>query len=108
MQNKSRNWTDVQMLISSISIAITLGVWGLFATQEKAGASVSGNASLSTQPDPVTSNTSFLLPGQTLYFGGATSSLQQPTVQPTAQAPVTNSTRGGRNGGSSGRSGGSH
>ena len=51
MQNKSKSRSDVQWVISSISLAATLGLWGLFASADKKGAGVSGQATL-VQPPP--------------------------------------------------------
>ncbi len=104
MQNKSKSWTDVQMLISSISIAVTLGFWGLLAARNKVGASVAGQAMMPAQPDPVSSNPPTLLPGQTLYFSGTAPQLQQP--QPAQQPPQPVTTRRSRSGGGGGGGGG--
>jgi len=75
MQNrsapKSKSWTDIQMIISSIAIAITLGLWSLFSGPQKKNASVTGEVIVPPQPQ----NTSVvtqpqLAPGQKLLFGG--------------------------------------
>ena len=101
MQNKSRNWTDVQLIISSISIAFTLGFWGLLAGREKTVAGVQGLADLPAQTDTLAASP-MLLPGQALYLcAGA----------PQAAAPVASTTqprrrRGGGGGGSGGSGGG--
>lgn len=69
MQNKSRNWTDVRLIISSISIAVSLGFWGAMASKEKVVASVEGEALLpngSAGPAPMTE---VLVPGQVILLG---------------------------------------
>jgi hypothetical protein len=124
MHNKPRNWTDVKLIISSFSIAITLGVWGLFASHEKSGSGVSGVAAVgSQQPDMLvsTNNTTtspgLLLPGQKLLFGTNLQSatqlqsqlLTQPQVQaqPTPAIVVRKKHGGNGNGGGGGGGGGS-
>jgi hypothetical protein len=69
MQNKSRNWTDVQLIISSISIAVSLGFWGVMASKEKVAASVEGEALLPTGSGGLASMTDVLVPGQTILLG---------------------------------------
>jgi hypothetical protein len=96
MQNKSsKGWADVQLIIGSISIALTLGFWGLFASREKAVSGVSASVALPSQPDPVVAAPPALLPGQKLLFAG--------TAGTTPQVPpvVTNAKRrrGGGGGG---------
>ncbi len=51
MANKTKNWTDVELIISSISVALTLGFWGLFASRQKVGADVLGQVSLVSNSD---------------------------------------------------------
>jgi hypothetical protein len=111
MHNKSKNWTDIQWIISSFSIAITLGLWGTFASHEKSGASVSGQVVVPTQTDQiVTSTTTLLLPGQKLLFGGSAPLVQsqtqtQPQIQPQPpQVIVTARKHGGGGGGGGGGS----
>jgi hypothetical protein len=107
MHNKPRNWTDVKLIISSFSIAITLGVWGLFASHEKSGTGVAGEAAVSPQPDTLVSSPSpALLPGQILLFGGtnlpSVSQLQtQVQAQPT-QTVIVRKKHGGKGGGGGG------
>ncbi len=102
MANKSRNWTDVELIISSISIALTLGFWGLFASRQKVGANVVGQVSLvSPSGDPPAAATTTavpmtLVPGQTFFFGAAT---QQ---APMALAPQPQPRRRGGGGGGGG------
>lgn len=77
MQNKTRNWTDVELIISSVSVALTLGFWGLFASRQKTGADVVGQVALvsSSTNNSITSQTGVptsLVTGQTIFFGAAT------------------------------------
>jgi hypothetical protein len=90
MPNKSKGWTDVQLIISSFSVALTLGFWGLFASHEKSGAGVSGEVSFQpqSQPDQVVSSPPFLLPGQKLYLNGLTPSTPQVSGTIPQQPPV--------------------
>ena len=89
MQNKSKNWADIQFIISSISVALTLGLWGVFASNQKTGASVTGEVVVPTQqPDPVVAPQPQLLPGQKLLLGGT-------APQPPQQIVVTNGGGGG-------------
>ncbi len=102
MAGKSRNWTDVQLIISSISVAVTLGFWGLLASREKAIASVSDQTSLLAPTDASASSPTSLLPGQTIFLAGANVST------PAAVAAQTQPTRrgAGRGGGKGGGGGG--
>jgi hypothetical protein len=110
MPNKSKNWNDIKLIISSFSIAMTLGIWGLFASQEKSGTGVTGEAALPPQPDSqVSSPSPSLLPGQVLLFGA--SNLQPPsqllplaTAQPTPVI-VVRKKHGGKGGGGGGGGG---
>ncbi len=107
MPNKSKNWTDVQMIISSISVALTLGLWGLFASHEKSVAGVSGEVAVPTQPEALVSSTSpGLLPGQKLLFNGISpqslSQLQTPTPAKPQQIVITAKKHGGGGGGGGG------
>ncbi|MBI1794929.1 MAG: hypothetical protein HYR70_12185 [Chloroflexi bacterium] len=72
MQNKtsSKNWTDIQLIISSIAIALTLGLWSLFASPAKKNSGVSGQVVVPPQPDTTTVAQPQLAPGQKILFGG--------------------------------------
>lgn len=103
MPNKYRNWTDAELIISSISIALTLGFWGLFASRQKVGADVLGQVSLvssSGGPPPVaaTSLPATLVPGQAVFFGATT---------PQPLSPVASQPQPRHRGGGGGRGGGS-
>ncbi len=92
MQNKPyKNWNDVRMIMASISVALTLGFWGLFAARERAVTGISAAADMPSPPDPAAAAPLTLLPGQKLLFAGTASQV----------APVvTNAKRqGGRKGG---------
>ncbi len=109
MQNKSKFHSDVQWVISSVSLAATLGLWGLFASADRKGAGVSGQVTLVQPPDPqpvvVTQpmQSQTLLPGQVLLFGGTAPQPQQSqTVITTASGSTTVTRRSGGGGGSSG------
>ncbi len=115
MHNKNKSWNDIKLILSSFSVAITLGIWGVFASQEKSGTGVTGEAALPSQPDPLVSappsalSSSALLPGQILLFGGtnlqsASQLQQQATAQPTP-AIVVRKKHGGNGGGGGGSSG---
>ena len=107
MHNKSKSWTDVQLIISSFSIAITLGFWGIFASREKPVVGVSGQASFPQQPDALVSSPApALLPGQKLLFSGTSPQIltqvqPQATVQP-QQIIVPARKHGGKGGGGGG------
>ncbi len=107
MPNKSRNWTDVELILSSVSIALTLGFWGLFASKPKTAANVLGEVSLVSDPGAATASTpvpSALVPGQVIYFGAATP--QAPASA--ASQPQLRHRRGGGSGGSVASTGSSH
>jgi hypothetical protein len=96
MQNKPKSRTDVQWVISSVSLAATVGMWGLFASADKQGAGVSGQANL-VQPtaDPpqqvvVSQQPQALLPGQVLLFGGTAPQPSQSAI--TTITGTTNNT----------------
>ncbi len=100
MQNRSKSWADIQMIISSIAVAATMGFWSLFSSNQKLTAGATGTADLS-QPDPnsATANNDMLLPGQVMLLGPT------PQTQQVGAAPQAKVWRGG--GGSKGGGGGS-
>jgi hypothetical protein len=109
MQNKPapKSWNEIEMLISAIAIALTLGLWNLFASAKKPSvASADVNANLPSQPDTstvvsITPTPSFmLLPGQVLLLGGV---LPTPTAgQPTTLTTTSNNARGSKKNGGGG------
>ncbi|HEX8992531.1 MAG TPA: hypothetical protein VF784_12705 [Anaerolineales bacterium] len=101
--SKSRARTDVQWIISSVSIAITLGLWGLFASDAKKVAGVAAQVTIAPPPDQVVATqprVQTLLPGQVLLFEGTAPKPQVQPVQP--QTIVTAKPRHKSGGGSSG------
>ncbi len=83
MQNKARARSDVQWIISSLSLAITVGLWGVLASGAKRVAAVIGQANLppAAPTDQVVLNQSqMLLPGQKLLFGGTAPQPSQPVI----------------------------
>jgi hypothetical protein len=110
MHNKTKSWTDVQLIISSFSIALTLGFWGLFASQDKSGSGVTGEIAVPTQPDPVISTAPpVLLPGQKLLFGGTSpQSLSQLQTKPTPQQVIITVKKHGGGGSGGGGGAGAH
>ena len=64
---KSRNWKDAQLIISSISLALTLGLWGLWSSREKHISGVHDEAVIPFRPQTAVPEPT-LLPGQTLYL----------------------------------------
>ena len=98
MQNKPKSRTDVQWVISSLSLAVTLGLWGLFASHEKKVAGVDAQVAVPPQPTEQTvivSQPPQLLPGQKLLFGGT-------APQPSTVIVRTRSRGGGGGGGGGG------
>ena len=78
MQNKpaSKSWHEIEVLLSAISIALTLGLWNVFASSSKNATAAPTDASPTDQPQPtnmvsITPTPSLsLLPGQVLLLGG--------------------------------------
>src|SRR5512146_2431453 len=99
MQNKVRSRTDVQWVVSSVSLAVTMGLWGLFASQEKKGAGVAAEAVIAPPPQEqvLVPQPQMLAPGQVLLFGGTA---PQPQVQ--QQVIVTQSQGRTKRGGGGG------
>ncbi len=86
MQNKSKSWTDVQLIISSVSVALTLGFWSLFSSTAKLKSGVTDSTDFGSQLPTTVAQTSsdLLLPGQILLLGGA-----QGTATPSALSAQT-------------------
>lgn len=108
MQNKSRSRTDIQWVIASVSMAVTLGLWGLIASAQKKVEGVTGEVQIVPPPDQVVTTTTnqpqTLLPGQVLLLGGTLPQPAQPT-QTSQTAVTTTSTRVRRGGGGGGGGG---
>jgi hypothetical protein len=64
---KARNWKDAQLIISSMSLALTLGLWGLWSSREQHVSGVQDEAVLPSRPEAAAPEP-MLLPGQTLYL----------------------------------------
>jgi hypothetical protein len=113
MQNKSKSWNDIQLVISSISVALTLGLWSYFSSSQKMVAGVTADVNFPNQPDPTAagaatnpavSNNDILLPGQVLLLNGANLAQPSPaTATQTTQSPTvqTKKNKGGGNSGGS-------
>jgi hypothetical protein len=65
---KPRNWKDVQLIISSISLALTLGLWGMWSSREKHVAGVQDEGFIPSRPQAAVPPEPMLLPGQTLFL----------------------------------------
>jgi len=103
-QIKTKSRTDVQWVISSLSLAVTLGLWGVFASQAKRVAGVQGQVIVPQQPEQqvVISQSPSLLPGQKLLVGGTAPQPQQTIVS------TKHGGGGGGGGGGSASTGSSH
>ena len=104
-RRKARNWRDVELIVSSISVAVTLGLWSLWASREKSAPPAEVGTLEPSEPT-ITPTEPLILPGQVIYLGGAT---------PQAPAPVANQTNQdqpkhpkGRGGGGRGGGGGAN
>jgi hypothetical protein len=79
MQTKVHTRADVQWVISSVSLAVTLGLWGLFTSHEKSTAGVAGQVEMpAPQEQVIVPQPQALAPGQVLLFGGTAPQPQQP------------------------------
>lgn len=66
---KAKNWKDVQLIVSSIAMALTLGLWGFWASGEKRMATIQGESKPLPAPEPKVAEVGpMLMPGQTLYL----------------------------------------
>jgi hypothetical protein len=103
MPNKTRNWTDVELIVSSISIAVTLGFWSMFSSREKVGVGVDGQVSLTATNNTASSTAASAgvipapLPGQPVYFSATGPQAAPPAV--VQQKPRRRSGGGGGGGG---------
>ncbi|MFZ5877833.1 MAG: hypothetical protein ACOY0R_00535, partial [Chloroflexota bacterium] len=46
----SRNWSDIQMFLAAMAMALTLGLWNLFAGPDRVQALARQNAETALQP----------------------------------------------------------
>lgn len=95
---KARNWRDAQLIISSISLALTLGLWGLWSSREKHISGVQDEAFIPAPPETAAPEP-MLLPGQTLF-------LMTPAPQSTSTVADQQPTRRNRDKGGGGGGGG--
>jgi hypothetical protein len=105
-RNKGRKWKDVQLILSSISVALTLGLWGLWASRARAGEIKASATEAPTDSSPAAAaEAPPMLPGQVIYLAGAT---LQPTPEPVVVSQPDNSKhrRGDKGGGGGGGGGG--
>jgi uncharacterized membrane protein YgcG len=102
-RSKPRNWKDVQLIISSISVALSLGLWSTWASRDKAEAAPAAPKATMPTTEAVTATPMpLLLPGQILYLA---------TAGPQTNAPVSSEQKpkrrkGGDGGGGGGGGGG--
>lgn len=91
----SRNWTDVQLFLATAALALTLGLWNLFAGPDRAVVKENTQSS-ELPPQPVTEQPVAVAPTPVgpvkILLGGAA---------PQTQITVTNVRGGGGGGGSS-------
>ncbi len=79
MANKpSRNWNDIQVVIATVSMAVTLVFWNLFAGPDRASAEKRAQEQASIPPEPiVTENAPIVIVQPTplgdgkILFGGS-------------------------------------
>ncbi len=101
----TKNWKDIQTVISAVAVSLTIGLWNLIAAPSKSTmGGATGQANLGTQTNSVADITPALplLPGQVLLFHGAVPPGSTPTAQP---AKISQSTGGGSHKGGGGGGG---
>jgi len=97
MTNKPsrRNWSDVQIVIATVSMAVTLAFWNMFAGPDRAAAGQRAQEQTANPIQPVTSTSPLVSPARLsdgkVFFGGSA---------PQTQIIVHNS--GGNGGGGGG------
>ncbi len=95
-----RNWNDIQMFLAALSMALTLGLWNLFAGPDRALAKENIQPT-EVPPQPVSEQPTVAaptaLPQVKIYLGG---------VAPQTQITVTNVRGGGGGGGGASLPGG--
>ncbi len=109
--SKSRARTDVQWILSSLSVAITVGLWGLFASDAKKVAGVAGQVTIAPPPDQVVviqPQPQTLLPGQVLLLGGTVPQPQAQLGQPQIVVTTKPRHKGGSSGSPAASTGSSH
>lgn len=109
MANKpaSRNWNDIQVVIATISMALTLVFWNLFAGPDRVSALKRAQEQAALQPSqPIQTTESVLVqptpPGDgKILFGGSA-----PQTQIIVQSGGRGDNNGGGGGGGAGAGGG--
>jgi hypothetical protein len=101
-RSKPRNGKDVQLIVSSISVAISLGLWSMWASREESKPAVTETPPPPTEVLATATPAPMLLPGQILYLS---------TASPQTNSPVVNQEKprrrkGGDGGGGGGGGGG--
>jgi hypothetical protein len=100
LPSKSRNWKDVQLIISSISVALSLGLWGVWSSRE-----TKPPETVEDTPEPIEIETAtpvpMLLPGQILIVSTTTVQVSAP-VADQQQQPRRRKGDGGGGGGGGG------
>ncbi len=98
-----KSWNEIEVLISTVAITLTLGIWNLLASGNKqpAVASADANANLQPQPDtPTTVSISptppfMLLPGQILLFNSNPTATSVSPIAAVPGVPPSNNNGGG-------------
>ncbi len=107
MPNKSssKKWSDVEIAIATVSIAVTLGLWNVFAAPQQKNGTPQVNATVAPPPTdvPVTLSLPTVMPEVKILLGGKAPQIQAP-AQVQASAPTT--PRKHRSSGGSGSAGG--
>ena len=94
---KARSWKDAQLIISSISLALTLGLWGMWSSREKHVGGVQDEAVIPFRPQTAAPEPT-LLPGQTLYLMAPAPQSTSPVAEQ-QQPKRRNRDKGGGGGG---------
>ncbi len=100
----SKNWKDIQTVISAVAVSLTIGLWNLVAAPSKTSiGGATGQANLGSQTKSYADITPALplLPGQVLLFQGSVPPGATPTAQPSTISQPTGggSHKGGGGGG---------
>jgi hypothetical protein len=113
MQKKKKSWLDIQIILASLAVTLTVGLWNVFAMANRQVASAAGNPPVNPPPaDPT--NTSLYHPSPTAARAAATdpnAPLSLPVVHilmggslPVVRVAQTAPTAGSSEGGSVSRS----
>ncbi len=99
MANKPapRNWNDVQTVLATMAMALSLGLWNLFAGPDRALAKDNSQTALAPPPVPPTEQPNLAptpLPQIKIMLGGAA---PQPVNQPAGPATANQPTAHRRN-----------